>query len=170
MKKLLYTLLAVSIIFSACEEEDAAPNTNNTNTGVNNSPSNLIGSWHSEEVLDEYRGNMYYDKIHFYSNGDSYREGGVYAAVPNSQNQTNDWNGNSAYEIPDDGYINFSEFLWLDWSPGNNWYMSTANYLKYNINGNILTFTNLEDEPVYWHNPLEHPLNHDGNKAVYTKQ
>jgi hypothetical protein len=34
MKKLLYTFLAVSIIFSACEEEDAAPaNTNNNNSG-----------------------------------------------------------------------------------------------------------------------------------------
>jgi len=34
MKKLLYTFLVVSIIFSACEEEDAAPaNTNNNNSG-----------------------------------------------------------------------------------------------------------------------------------------
>ena len=29
MKKLIYIFLAVSIIFSACEEEDVAPNTNN---------------------------------------------------------------------------------------------------------------------------------------------
>ena len=33
MKKLLYTLLAVTIIFSACEEEDAAP-TNNNNSAL----------------------------------------------------------------------------------------------------------------------------------------
>ena len=36
MKKLIYTFLAVSIIFSACEEEDVVPaNTNNNNTGNN---------------------------------------------------------------------------------------------------------------------------------------
>ena len=169
MKKLLYTFLAVSIIFSACKKEDDTPNTTN-NTGNNNSQSNLIGEWHSEEVLDEFRGNMYYDKIHFYSNGDSYRTSGVYAAVPNSQNNTFENNTNSAYEIPDDGYINFADHLWWDWYPSINSYYPIANYLKYNINGNILTFTNLEDEPVYWHNPAEHPVNHPGNKAVYTKQ
>ena len=32
MKKLLYTLLAVSIIFSSCEEEDSQPNSNNNST------------------------------------------------------------------------------------------------------------------------------------------
>ena len=36
MKKLLYTLLAVSIIFSACEEEDSSPVNTNNNTGNNN--------------------------------------------------------------------------------------------------------------------------------------
>ena len=34
MKKLLYTLLAVSLIFSACEEEDATPINNNNNTSL----------------------------------------------------------------------------------------------------------------------------------------
>jgi hypothetical protein len=33
MKKLLYTFLAVSIIFSACEEEDTAPANTNNNSG-----------------------------------------------------------------------------------------------------------------------------------------
>jgi hypothetical protein len=32
MKKLLYTLLAVTIIFSACEEEDSQPDSNNNNS------------------------------------------------------------------------------------------------------------------------------------------
>jgi len=36
MKKLLYTLLVVSLIFSACEEEDTAP----TNSGNNNNNNN----------------------------------------------------------------------------------------------------------------------------------
>ena len=35
MKKLLYTLLAVSVIFSACEEEDATPINNNNNSSNN---------------------------------------------------------------------------------------------------------------------------------------
>jgi hypothetical protein len=47
---------------------------------------------------------------------------------------------------------------------------STSNYFKYNINGNILTFTDLDDEPVYWHSPIEHPFDHPDEKAVYTKQ
>ena len=42
MKKLLYTFLAVSIIFSACEEEDTAPNTNNNTTGT---IEDVVGVW-----------------------------------------------------------------------------------------------------------------------------
>jgi len=50
MKKLLYTLLAVSIIFSACEEEEVAPsNTNNNNN--NNNPSSIIGyGWGNDDL------------------------------------------------------------------------------------------------------------------------
>ena len=40
MKKLLYTLLSLSIIFSSCKKEDKEP-TNNTSA---NEPS-IIGSW-----------------------------------------------------------------------------------------------------------------------------
>jgi len=44
MKKLLYTLLAVSLIFSACKKEDEEPaNTGNNNTG--NTTATIIGSW-----------------------------------------------------------------------------------------------------------------------------
>ena len=46
MKKLLYTLLAVSIIFSACKEEAAVPTTNNSN-----SSSGVIGSWTGAFVI-----------------------------------------------------------------------------------------------------------------------
>ena len=55
MKKLLYTLLAVSIIFSACEEEDAAPtNTNNNNNNNNSSGTiaDVVGVWKFEGVYD----------------------------------------------------------------------------------------------------------------------
>ena len=55
MKKLLYTFLAVSLIFSACEEEDAAPSTNN-NTGNNNS-SLAIGDTHQGGIIFYLDGN-----------------------------------------------------------------------------------------------------------------
>jgi len=49
MKKLLYTLLAVSIIFSACKKEDEEPtNSGNNNTGNNNTGNNttsIVGKW-----------------------------------------------------------------------------------------------------------------------------
>ena len=41
MKKLLYTLLAVSIIFSACEKEDDTPTTIGNNNGNNNVNSSI---------------------------------------------------------------------------------------------------------------------------------
>ena len=46
MKKLLYTFLAVSIIFSACEEEDAAPgNTNNNGNNSSGTITDVVGVW-----------------------------------------------------------------------------------------------------------------------------
>ena len=55
MKKLLYTLLAVSIIFSACEEEDVAPANTNNNTGNNTNLS--IGDYHQGGVIFYLEGN-----------------------------------------------------------------------------------------------------------------
>jgi hypothetical protein len=51
MKKLLYTLLAVSIIFSACEEEDAAPINNNNNSSL------VIGDFNEGGVVFYLDGN-----------------------------------------------------------------------------------------------------------------
>ena len=42
MKKLLYTLLAVSIIFSACKKEDEETNSSNNN---NNNSTSIVGVW-----------------------------------------------------------------------------------------------------------------------------
>tara|TARA_B100000795_G_scaffold91628_1_gene66872 strand:+ start:191 stop:841 length:651 start_codon:yes stop_codon:yes gene_type:complete len=59
MKKLLYTLLAVSIIFSACEEEDVTPINNNNNSSNNtyvpddNFEQQLI-NFGLDNVLDDY--------------------------------------------------------------------------------------------------------------------
>ena len=54
MKKLLYTFLAVSIIFSACEEEDVAPNTNNNNSNNNNTGTiaDVVGIWEFKGYYD----------------------------------------------------------------------------------------------------------------------
>jgi hypothetical protein len=55
MKKLLYTLLALSIIFSACEEEDTAPaNTNNNGNNNNNTGNNTnlqLGDFHEGGII-----------------------------------------------------------------------------------------------------------------------
>jgi hypothetical protein len=68
MKKLLYTLLAVSIIFSACEEEDVAPaNTNN------NSPL-AIGDTHQGGIIVYLDGN-----------------GGGLIAAPSDQSSGAEW-------------------------------------------------------------------------------
>jgi len=46
MKKLLYTLLAVLFIFSACKKEDEEPtNTGNNNNNTGNTTATIIGSW-----------------------------------------------------------------------------------------------------------------------------
>ena len=46
MKKALYTLLAVSIIFSACEKEDDTPsNTNNNGNNTTNTIADVVGVW-----------------------------------------------------------------------------------------------------------------------------
>jgi hypothetical protein len=43
MKKLLYTFLAVSIIFSACEKEEESNNSSNNNTNI--TVQNMVGVW-----------------------------------------------------------------------------------------------------------------------------
>ncbi len=45
MKKLLYTLLAVSLIFSACKKEDEAPTNTANNNNSGNTTATIIGSW-----------------------------------------------------------------------------------------------------------------------------
>ena len=70
MKKLLYTLLAVSIIFSACEKEEEEP-TNNTNNNNSGNTTNLaIGDTHQGGII-------------FYLDGN----GGGLIAAPSDQGQ-----------------------------------------------------------------------------------
>tara|TARA_B110000008_G_scaffold56223_1_gene55739 strand:+ start:140 stop:625 length:486 start_codon:yes stop_codon:yes gene_type:complete len=63
MKKLLYTFLAVSIIFSACKKEDEEPNNSgNNNTGNNSSGTiaDVVGVWNYVGHYDAL-GNLYDD-------------------------------------------------------------------------------------------------------------
>jgi hypothetical protein len=53
MKKLLYTFLAVSIIFSACDkDDDDTSDSGNNNTG--NNTSSIIGKWNVMTQEDDY--------------------------------------------------------------------------------------------------------------------
>ena len=47
MKKLIYTLLAVSIIFSACEKEEES----NSNSNINITVSNMTGIWEATSLF-----------------------------------------------------------------------------------------------------------------------
>jgi len=50
MKKLLYTLFAVSLIFSACKKEDDTPTTSGNNNNTGNNVTELEGTWIGQEV------------------------------------------------------------------------------------------------------------------------
>tara|TARA_B100000767_G_C19411770_1_gene388278 strand:+ start:63 stop:536 length:474 start_codon:yes stop_codon:yes gene_type:complete len=53
MRKLLYTLLAVSLIFSACEKEDDTPsNTNNNGNNTTNTIADVVGVWDFKGYYD----------------------------------------------------------------------------------------------------------------------
>ena len=71
MKKLIYTLLTVSIIFSACEKENNGPTHIETN---NNTSASIVGSWDVKEQQDLVNGGYYLggypngNKIITYSN------------------------------------------------------------------------------------------------------
>mgnify|MGYP006077344673 CR=1 FL=1 len=74
MKKLLYTLLAVSIIFSACEKEDEDPNTNSASSNITQIvvdkiwkgrvPDYQNNNWN--DIIFELRSN---DSIYIYTEG-----------------------------------------------------------------------------------------------------
>ena len=93
MKKLLYTLLAVSIIFSACKKEDEEPtNTGNNNTG--NNTTSIIGAWTINTLILE--SNISSDTlppedIGFISNLNFTANGILYETHANGEIDTNEW-------------------------------------------------------------------------------
>ena len=87
MKKILYTLLAVSIIFSACKKEDEEP----TNS-VNNNTS-IIGAWTiNTVVLESDTSSSIYspDEIGFPSALD-FVSGGILYETFSNELDTNEW-------------------------------------------------------------------------------
>ena len=55
MKKLLYTLLAVSIIFSACEKEEKNSSNNNSNNNSTGTIADVVGEWQLEGIYNAYK-------------------------------------------------------------------------------------------------------------------
>ena len=94
MKKLLYTLLAVSIIFSACEKEDNTPtnNTGNNNTGSNTT--SIIGAWTINTLILESNissDTLSPEDIDFISNLNFTTNGILYETYTNGEIDTNEW-------------------------------------------------------------------------------
>ena len=87
MKKLLYTLLAVSFIFSACKKEDEEP----TNTG--NTTATIIGAWTINTIVFESdtTSSIYSpDEISFPSALD-FVSGGILYETFSNELDTNEW-------------------------------------------------------------------------------
>jgi|TARA_B110000263_G_C15068385_1_gene400700 hypothetical protein len=87
MKKLLYTFLAVSIVFAACKKEDEEP-TNNTNL-----PS-IIGAWTINTLILESNissDTLSPEDIDFMSNLNFTTNGILYETYTNGEIDTNEW-------------------------------------------------------------------------------
>jgi len=93
MKKLLYTLLAVSIIFSACKKEDEEPtNSGNNNTG--NTTATIIGAWTINTLILESNissDTLSPEDIDFISNLNFTTNGILYETYTNGEIDTNEW-------------------------------------------------------------------------------
>ena len=88
MKKLLYTLLAVSIIFTACKKEDEEP----TNPGNNNT--SIIGAWTINTLILESNissDTLLPEDIGFFSNLNFITNGILYETYTNGEIDTNEW-------------------------------------------------------------------------------
>ena len=167
MKKLLYTLLAVSLLFSACEEEDTAPtisaptivngctdaNATNYNSSATNDDDSciyptvsIVGYWNSFEwTIIQNEG--YWTT---YPNGQK--------VITNTQSQTNDFwldlvfasNGDAA-GVDEDGYV-----IGADWIiNGNILLLDERNFTISTLDSSYLTLELFEsDTNTIFSNPI----------------
>ena len=138
MKKLLYTFLAVSIIFSACKKEDEEPTSNNSHS--------IIGYWNSFE-WSIIQNEGYWTA---YPNGQK--------VITNTQSQTDnfwldllfDSNGDAA-GIDEDG-----DAIITDWiKNGDTLLMDVYNFTISTLNSSYLTLELFEsDTNTSFSNPI----------------
>lgn len=91
MQKLIYTLFAVSVIFTACKKEDEEPansvNNNNYNTSI-------IGAWTINTLILESNissDTLLPEDIGFFSNLNFSANGILYETYANGEIDTNEW-------------------------------------------------------------------------------
>jgi hypothetical protein len=92
MQKLIYTLFAVSVIFTACKKEDEEPaNSGNNNNNYNTS---IIGAWTINTLILESNissDTLLPEDIGFFSNLNFSANGILYETYTNGEIDTNEW-------------------------------------------------------------------------------
>ena len=91
MKKLIYTLFAVSVIFTACKKEDEEPANSGNNNNYNTS---IIGAWTINTLILESNissDTLLPEDIGFFSNLNFSANGILYETYTNGEIDTNEW-------------------------------------------------------------------------------
>ena len=118
MKKLLYTLLAISIIFSACEKEDDEPSSSG-----NNISASIVGTWNCIKMED------FRTEGRILSNGTTIIDT-TYIFNPNSDPEIASWT-----------FQQNNDLVWDEDGNGSSSYISSS----YMITGNILSISTTEN-------------------------
>ena len=134
MKKLLYTFLAVSIIFSACMKEEES-NNNSSNNSISVTDQNIVGVWDINSLV--------YDGI-------------IYTAVPGFESAAYIINSDNTFSqnVIFNGYLDIDSGNWNLSGSDLILYYNTEEELRWSIdsfNGSTAFLT------------LVHYLNDDGN-------
>jgi len=91
MQKLIYTLFAVSVIFTACKKEDEEPANSGNNNNYNTS---IIGAWTINTLILESNissDTLLPEDIGFFSNLNFSANGILYETYANGEIDTNEW-------------------------------------------------------------------------------
>jgi hypothetical protein len=91
MQKLIYTLFAVSVIFTACKKEDEEPANSGNNNNYNTS---IIGAWTINTLILESNisiDTLLPEDIGFFSNLNFSANGILYETYTNGEIDTNEW-------------------------------------------------------------------------------